>query len=197
MAVCEVTRTGNPGIRGPSHASGVRAQVHRSHSRCAERHPSHGCEMGPPPGESCAWRRPASAPMCASEVGADDRAGSLSVTCPAPTCTDTGGIGDPLTLRRGEIFALRWKDIDGQKRLLTVREASTTARSVRTKPKQDYDRTWQLLADWKTQAGNTAPDAMVFATRRGTPILPNNVLRRAIFPAGTRLGLPKATWLTF
>lgn len=135
--------------------------------------------------------------MCASEVGADDRAGSLSVTCPAPTCTDTGGIGDPLTLRRGEIFALRWKDIDGQKRLLTVREASTTARSVRTKPKQDYDRTWQLLADWKTQAGNTAPDAMVFATRRGTPILPNNVLRRAIFPACTRLGLPKATWLTF
>jgi integrase len=31
----------------------------------------------------------------------------------------------------------------------------------------------------------------------GTPILPNNVLRRFILPACKRLGLPRATWLTF
>jgi integrase len=37
----------------------------------------------------------------------------------------------------------------------------------------------------------------VFSTKAGTPILPNNVLRRFIFPACTRLGLPRATWLTF
>jgi hypothetical protein len=37
----------------------------------------------------------------------------------------------------------------------------------------------------------------VFGTREGTPISPNNVLRRSIFPACDRLGLPHATWLTF
>ena len=37
----------------------------------------------------------------------------------------------------------------------------------------------------------------MFATRLGTPLSPNNVLRRSIFPACERLGLPKATWLTF
>ena len=30
-----------------------------------------------------------------------------------------------------------------------------------------------------------------------TPISPNNVLRRSIFPACKELGLPRATWLTF
>jgi hypothetical protein len=37
----------------------------------------------------------------------------------------------------------------------------------------------------------------VFGTGQGTPISPNNVLRRSIFPACKRLGLPHATWLTF
>jgi integrase len=31
----------------------------------------------------------------------------------------------------------------------------------------------------------------------GTPISPNNVLRRSIFRACKRLGLPRTTWLTF
>ena len=37
----------------------------------------------------------------------------------------------------------------------------------------------------------------MFGTCQGTPISPNNVLRRSIFPACKRLGLPHATWLTF
>jgi hypothetical protein len=54
-----------------------------------------------------------------------------------------------------------------------------------------------LLLEWKTDATTTAPEALVFATRMGTPISPNNVLRRSIFPACKRLGLPRTTWLTF
>ena len=38
---------------------------------------------------------------------------------------------------------------------------------------------------------------LVFATRLGTSISPNNVLRRYVFPACQRLGLRHATWLTF
>jgi len=37
----------------------------------------------------------------------------------------------------------------------------------------------------------------MFSTSAGTPILPNNVVRRFIFPACKRLGLPLSTWLTF
>ena len=48
-----------------------------------------------------------------------------------------------------------------------------------------------------TYAKNTEREALVFATRLGTPISPNNMLRRSIFPACDRLGLPHATWLTF
>ncbi len=106
-------------------------------------------------------------------------------------------------LRRGEIFALRWRNIDEQKQLLSVREAvyDTTFSSPKTEAGSRQiplsELAWQLIAEWKTQAENTAPDALVFATRQGTPILPNNVVRRAIFPACKRLGIPKATWLTF
>jgi integrase len=54
-----------------------------------------------------------------------------------------------------------------------------------------------LIVDRKAQAKNVAPDALMFATRPGQPISPNNVLRRAIFPACDRLEIPRATWLTF
>jgi integrase len=37
----------------------------------------------------------------------------------------------------------------------------------------------------------------VFSTRTGKSISPDNVLRRAIFPACKALELPNATWLTF
>jgi hypothetical protein len=57
--------------------------------------------------------------------------------------------------------------------------------------------TLQLLGDWKTLVGTTNPDALVFATRLGTSISPNNLLRRSVFPACDRLGLPRATLLTF
>ena len=106
-------------------------------------------------------------------------------------------------LRRGELFALRWKDIDERGRLLRVREAvydgtfgtPKTAAGARQIPLSG--KALQLVVEWKADAANTQPDALVFGTRLGTPISPNNVLRRSIFPACDRLGLPHATWLTF
>jgi integrase len=55
----------------------------------------------------------------------------------------------------------------------------------------------RLLASWRSRPGRHDADALVFATAAGTPIAPNNVLRRAVFPACRKLGLPNATWLTF
>jgi integrase len=106
-------------------------------------------------------------------------------------------------LRRGELFALRWKDVDDQARLMTVREAvydgtfGTPKTAAGTRQIPVSDTTLRLLLAWKAHVKNTEREALVFATRVGTPISPNNMLRRSIFPACDRLGLPHATWLTF
>ena len=106
-------------------------------------------------------------------------------------------------IRRGELFALRWRDIDEQDRTVTVREAvydghfdtPKTEAGVRRIPLADA--AVHLIAAWKCRAKNVQPDALVFATHAGKPISPNNVLRRAVFPACKTLALPNATWLTF
>jgi integrase len=106
-------------------------------------------------------------------------------------------------LRRGELFALRWKDIDEHARVLTVRESvydgtfGTPKTEAGSRQIPLSGRALHLTVGWKAHAANTEPDALVFGTRVGTPISPNNVLRRSIFPACKRLGLPRATWLTF
>jgi integrase len=107
-------------------------------------------------------------------------------------------------LRRGELFALRGKDLDEKSRTLAVREAvyegtfdtpNTTA-GLRQVPLAES--ALSLLATWKAaRAKQVAPDALVFATRSGKPIAPNNVLRPWIFPTCEALKLRHATWLTF
>lgn len=106
-------------------------------------------------------------------------------------------------LRRGELFALRWQDIDEHTRVLTVREAvydgtfgtPKTEAGLRQIPLSDL--AMELIGEWKQRTPKTEREALVFSTRTGKSISPNNVLRRAIFPACEALGLPHATWLTF
>jgi integrase len=106
-------------------------------------------------------------------------------------------------LRRGELFALRWQDIDEQGRWLTVREAvydgtfdtPKTEAGVRQIPLSEL--ALRFIVEWKRNVKRTEPDTLVFSTRSGKPISPNNVLRRMIFPACEALRLPHATWLTF
>jgi integrase len=69
-------------------------------------------------------------------------------------------------LRRGELFALRWRDIDEQSRLLTVREAvydgvfatPKTEAGARQIPLSDTAVT--LMAEWKAYVGNVEPDTL-------------------------------------
>ena len=87
------------------------------------------------------------------------------------------------------------EDIDEQARSLTVREAvydgvfSTPKTEAGTRRIPLSDTALTLIAEWKAHVEDVKPDALVFS--------PNNVVRRFIFSACKRLGLPRATWLTF
>jgi integrase len=106
-------------------------------------------------------------------------------------------------LRRGELFALRWPDLGENDEALTVREAvyegqfdtPKSAAGLRRIPLPEMARV--LVHDWRGVAKRQGPDDLLFATWSGKPIAPNNVQRSAISPACERLGLPRATYLTF
>jgi integrase len=106
-------------------------------------------------------------------------------------------------LRRGELFALRWQNIDEQARVLIVREAvydgifGTPKTEAGQRQIPLSEAALRFIGEWKRRAGTTEPEKLVFSTRTGRSISPNNVLRRAIFPACDALELPHATWLTF
>ncbi len=106
-------------------------------------------------------------------------------------------------LRRHALFALRWRSIDEQPGWLAVREAvyddvfDTPKTEAGTRQIPLSAPVLKLLSAWREHVGSTTPDGLVFATRMGTAIAPGNVLRRHVFPACDRLGLPRATWLTF
>ena len=106
-------------------------------------------------------------------------------------------------LRRGELFALRWWDVDEPNRSLQVRAAvyegvfddPKTMASLRTIPLPDA--ALRLLEVWKARTKRTAAHELIFSTVSGKPISPNNVLRRWVWPACEAADLPRATWLTF
>jgi integrase len=78
-------------------------------------------------------------------------------------------------LRRGELFALRWRDIDEEARTLTVREAvydgtfSTPKTEAGLRQIPLSDAALGFIGEWKRHAGRTAAEALVFATRTAIP----------------------------
>jgi integrase len=106
-------------------------------------------------------------------------------------------------LRRGELFALRWKALDLDLGILQVQEAvyegafgtPKTAAGLRTLPLPL--EVVALLRSWRERVSRREPDDLVFATVTGKPISPNNVLRQSVFPACDRLKLARTSWLTF
>lgn len=105
-------------------------------------------------------------------------------------------------LRRCELFALRWKDLDLAERHLTVREAiyegifdtPKTVAGLRRVPLSAG--AVQLIEAWQRRVTPIDLEALVFAAWSGKPISPNNVLKH-IVSAADALGLPKLSWLTF
>ena len=79
-------------------------------------------------------------------------------------------------LRRGELFALRWRDFDEERQSPVVREAvydgtfSTpkTAAGVRQIPLSDA--AVKLVVDWRARVKRTEPESLMFSTWSGKPI---------------------------
>jgi integrase len=135
-------------------------------------------------------------------MGAYDRTSASVARSVAATARTMVGLALLSGLRRGELFALRWRDIDPQNQCLTVREAvyegtfgtPTTAAGVRQIPLSEA--AVAPLMEWRARAKHTEPESLVFSTWSGKPISPNNVSRRWIYPACETLGLRRVNWLT-
>jgi integrase len=77
-------------------------------------------------------------------------------------------------LRRAELFALRWCDVDTDNQCLTVRQAvyegrfDTPKTQAGTRQIPLGDAALRLLADWRARSKRLEPDALVFSTWSGS-----------------------------
>lgn len=97
--------------------------------------------------------------------------------------------------RRGELFALRWADVDFEAATIHV-HASNYAGSIsdtKTEAAERYvplfESARKALAETKLRSRFTRPHDLVFATVVGTPLDPGNFVRREFRPALARAGL--------
>jgi integrase len=101
-------------------------------------------------------------------------------------------------MRRGELFALRWSAVDFERKLISVRESVFNGQfnSPKTRSSVRSIAMGEALEEilLRLRGEDAAPNALVFASKKGTPLRPENVLKRVIHPACERIGLPKVGW---
>jgi integrase len=125
----------------------------------------------------------------------------LSVLAPFPRILATFAI--MTGVRRGELFALKWKAFDESRATLFVQEAiyenvidtPKTSKSIRNIPLSPA--LVRLLQDWRKATTRRSPEDFIFSGRDGRPRDHKQIMRDHIKPACKSLGLPSACWLTF
>jgi integrase len=125
----------------------------------------------------------------------------LSVLAPLPRILATLAI--MTGVRRGELFALKWKAFDESKAMLFITEAiyesvidtPKTSKSIRNIPLSPA--LVRLLQDWRKVATRRGPEDFVFSGKEDKPRDHKQIMRSHIKPACKGLGLPSASWLTF
>jgi integrase len=110
-------------------------------------------------------------------------------------------------MRRGELFGLKWEDLDFSKR--TIRIVRSLVDQIEGQPKTEASRKPLPMSDdlalaltsWRERTKFAKPSDWVFASRMSfgkLPYWPDMLLRRHILPAAKRLGIHKRIgWHTF
>ena len=103
-------------------------------------------------------------------------------------------------VRAGELFALRWRHVDLERGVLQVRESvhrgkfgpPKTRNSVRDLPLGSV--VLAALLAHRRRVGENSPDDLLFPSRKRTALCRNNLLRRVVYPACDRAGIPRVGW---
>lgn len=92
-------------------------------------------------------------------------------------------------LRRGEVFGLRWDDIDFERRLIRVRSSNQDGEIVRPKTAAGerlvpmFGSLRQVLLEERARSPFKTPDDFVFPSECGEPRSPNSWLKWEFYPA--------------
>jgi integrase len=101
-------------------------------------------------------------------------------------------------MRIGEVLALRWRDVDFEATELRIRQTVYEGVIDEPKTKQSIRKIsvgWRGIdALARRKPTVIDPNALVFATRKGTPLSRRNLLNRQFKPICEKLGLTGATW---
>jgi integrase len=112
-------------------------------------------------------------------------------------------IGAATGMRQGEIFGLRWGDVDLKARLIHVRRQYTRGEFVEFTKTEAGARSLGIdaklaaeLAAWKLtqKAEHRSLDALVVATSQGGPLSVSNFLSREFYPALEAAKLPRVVF---
>ena len=110
-------------------------------------------------------------------------------------------------LRRSELFALKWKDVDFENKQLHVtrsivdRVVGVCKTESSQKPVPAHDDLLHILRQWHQQTPHQSPESWVFASPQNQgrrPYLAQQIMRRHILPVARKLGITKRIgWHTF
>jgi integrase len=101
-------------------------------------------------------------------------------------------------MRQGELFGLRWSDVDLEQAVVRVRRSYTggTLSTPKNRERRDVDLisdVVELLTGWRRESGSASHrDSLVFPGDDGLTFLtPSVLLRRQLYPAMTRASIPR------
>jgi integrase len=104
-------------------------------------------------------------------------------------------IGAFCAMRPGEIFGLRWSSWRGAHFQIEGTAWRGTLRLGKAKTKGSKAQVsipevlMRDLETWREQHQNAMPDALMFPSEKGTPMRPENWLRRRVKPLAAKLGI--------
>jgi integrase len=103
-------------------------------------------------------------------------------------------------LRIGEVLALRFKNVDVEGQILSVERSAWEGKTDTPKTKTGIRRiplSCSLTSRLSVLCQKKCSDCFIFSSKRGTPLRPNNILRRHHYPLLDRLRIPRGGFHAF